>query len=132
MHKRMFFGCEARYDTLAVVAVDATGTPLLRARFPLARDAATTLAEAAEVRTALAAFVAAHAAAPVWGIDHAPPLLTTLARELGGPVCLLGAPELERTAPPGYDGPLGRAFGVDAHLRALIAALSVAGAPEAT
>jgi hypothetical protein len=132
MSGRLFVGAECRYDALAVVAVDTTGTPLLRARFPLTHGAATSLSDAPQVLATLGAFVAAHAAAPVWGLDRAPPLLTAVARELGGPVCFLDAPELERTAPPGYESVTGRAFGVDAHLRALLAALSVAGAPAAT
>jgi hypothetical protein len=128
---RLFFGLEWRYDWLAVVALDSAGTALLRARFPMARGAATELADAPHVLAVLDAFIKAHDAAPVFGLDHAPPWLTALARHLAGHLCYLDACTLERTAPPGYDAVLGRAFGVDAHLRALLAGLSVAGLAEA-
>lgn len=127
---RLFFGLECRYDWLAVVALDGAGTTLLRARFPLAKGADTELGEARHVLAVLDAFIKAHDAAPVFGLDRAR-LLTALARELGGPTYYLDACELERIVPPGYDSVMGRAFGVDAHLRALLAGLSVAGLPEA-
>lgn len=128
---RLFFGLECRYDWLAVVALDSAGTTLLRARFPLAKGAATELGEALYVLAVLEAFIKAHDAAPVFGLDRAPKLLTALARHLEGHLYYLDACELERTAPPGYEAVMGRAFGVDAHLRALLAGLSVAGLPEA-
>jgi hypothetical protein len=128
---RLFFGLECRYDWLAVVALDGAGTSLLRARFPLAQGAATGLGEAPYVLAVLAAFIKAHDAAPVFGLDRAPKWLTVLAEHLGGHRCYLDACELERTAPPGYESVLGRAFGVDAHLRALLAGLSVAALPQA-
>jgi hypothetical protein len=128
MHGRLFFGFEYHYYSVYVIALDATGHPVLRVTFPLhdCGNANLKSGPAAALATSLLAFVHAHEAQPVCGTDEDPAVLVALARHLGGSVRCVSDLELERTARPGF--PLGarRELGSAAHQRALLAGLAAA------
>lgn len=127
--RRLFFGFEHRREGLGVLAMDAKGTIQLRARFPLAEtyDLDLTDLPVADIVATLRAFVRAHEARTVCCTDRTPGILEPLAESLGGPVRLVDLGELERMALPGSDPfALRRPLGIEAHQRALLAALAVA------
>ena len=128
MHGRLFIGFEYHCYSVYVIALDPTGTPVLRVTFPL-RDRGNANLEtgpAADLAASLVAFVHAHDADPVCGTDDDPAVLTALARHLGGAVRCVSTTELERTAPPGFVPGVRREPGSAAHQRALLAGLAAA------
>jgi hypothetical protein len=125
---RLFLGFEYRERCLGVIALNAAGLVVLRARFPLPDHEVADLvtSPAAHVADTLKAFLRAHGAIAVCGIDGTPPVLEALAERLDGVVRHVGFEDLWRTALPGYDPYARRELGVEAHLRAILAGLSVA------
>lgn len=128
MRGRLFFGFEYDYYSVYVIALDPTGTAVLRVTFPLTDhdDADLDHGPAADLATSLMAFVHAHNAQPVCGTDEDPPVLEALAQRLGGPVRYLSPCELDRTALPGFTAYARRKPGSAAHQRALLAGLAAA------
>src|SRR5512136_175301 len=100
MRGRLFFGFEYGDHSVYVLALDPTGRAVLRVSFPLSDrgDVDLDSGPAADIATALLAFVHAHNAEPVCGTDEDPPVLEALARRLGGPIRYLSSCELDRTA----------------------------------
>jgi hypothetical protein len=130
---RLFVGFEYRERQLVVVALDGAGRVCLQACFPLPQPHDDDLAAgpAAAVAAALRAFVRSHAAAAVCGVDETYAAVAALARDLAGPVRHVTALELERWRGAGFHGLLRHDPSVDAHHRALLAALAVAAGAAA-
>jgi hypothetical protein len=129
--RRLFFGFEYREHGLGVIALNAAGLVVLRARFPLPDHEAAEVATspAADVAETLKAFVRAHGASPVCGLEPSLPVLEALARRLDAPVRYIGCEDLLRTALPGYEPYARRELGVEAHLRAILAGPAGASPP---
>ncbi len=126
--QRLFFGFEYRQQQLAVVALDGTGRVCLQVCFPLPAPHDDDLAAepAALIAATLAAFVRSHDAVAVCGVDERYAAVAALARHLDGPVRRVSDLELGRWDGFGGLGLLRHDPRVDAHLRALLAALAVA------
>ena len=126
--QRLFFGFEYRAQQLAVVALDGTGRVCLQVCFPLPapHDDDLAAAPAAMIAATLAAFVHSHDAVAVCGVDERYAAIAALARRLDGPVRQVSDLELGRWDGVGGLGLLRHDARVDAHLRALLAALAVA------
>jgi hypothetical protein len=124
--RRLFFGFEYREQQLAVVALDGTGRVCLQVCFPLPQPHDDDLAAdpAATIAATLTAFVRSHGAAAVCGVDETFAAVAALARRLDGPVRHVTGHELARW--PGFHGLTHYDPSVDAHHRALLAALAVA------
>lgn len=126
--QRLFFGFEYRQPQLAVVALDGTGRVCLQVCFPLLEPYDDDLATEplASIAATLVAFVRSHAAVAVCGVDERYAAVAALARNLDGPVRRVSDLELGRWDGLGGLGLLRHDPRVDAHLRALLAALAVA------
>lgn len=126
--QHLFFGFECREQQLAVVALDGTGRVCLQVCFPLPapHDADLAAAPAAMIAATLTAFVRSHDAVAVCGVDARHAAVVALARRLDGPVRLVSDLALGRWDGLGGLGLLRHDPRVDAHLRALLAALAVA------
>ena len=125
---RLFFGFEYRDRQLAVVALDGAGRVCLQATFPLPHVHDDDLAAdpAVSVAATLTAFVRSHGAAAVCGIDDTFAAVAAVAHRLAGPVRHVTCGELERWRLSGLHGLTAHDPRVEAHQRALFAALAVA------
>ncbi|HEY3352152.1 MAG TPA: hypothetical protein VGQ83_02805 [Polyangia bacterium] len=125
---RLFFGFEYRDRQLAVVALDGAGRVCLQAAFPLpdVHDDDLAADPAASVAATLTAFVRSYGAAAVCGIDDTFAGVAALARQLADRVRHVTSFELERWRLSGLQGLTWHDPRVEAHQRALFAALAVA------